>query len=115
MRRISIKGGYGEHGRSCFMVEYGTEGRCYIVDCGIMDTDPVPWPAVTPEELAQADFLFLTHCHKACRESPIIRYSYGTRRRITGKVRGRALQISDIRRSGLTMEGAGIVRADCGF
>lgn len=64
MRRISIKGGYGEHGRSCFMVEYGTEGRCYIVDCGIMDTDPVPWPAVTPEELAQADFLFLTHCHK---------------------------------------------------
>ena len=46
------------------MVEYGTEGRCYIVDCGIMDTDPVPWPAVTPEELAQADFLFLTHCHK---------------------------------------------------
>ena len=64
MRRISIKGGYGEHGRSCFMVEYGTEGRCYIVDCGIMDTDPVPWPAVTPKELAQADFLFLTHCHK---------------------------------------------------
>ena len=21
------------------MVEYGTEGRCYIVDCGIMDTE----------------------------------------------------------------------------
>lgn len=64
MRRIKIKGGYGEHGRSCFMIEYGTEERYYIVDCGIMDTDPVPWPTVTADELARADFLFLTHCHK---------------------------------------------------
>ena len=54
------------------MVEYGTEGRCYIVDCGIMDTDPVPWPAVTPEELAQADFLFSRTVIKIMREHSAI-------------------------------------------
>ena len=64
MRKINIKGGYGEHGRSCFMIEYGRNGRFYIVDCGIMDTDAVPWPAVTTNELEQTDYLFLTHCHK---------------------------------------------------
>lgn len=64
MRRIVIKGGYGEHGRSCFLVEYGTAGRYFMADCGIMDTDPNPFPAVTGEELGAVDYLFLTHCHK---------------------------------------------------
>lgn len=59
-----IRGGYGEHGRSCFLVEYNKEGRMYMVDCGIMDTDPFPYPDVTPEELERVDYLFLTHCHK---------------------------------------------------
>ena len=64
MGRLIIRGGYGEHGRSCFLVEYGVKGRMYMVDCGIMDTDPFPYPEVTPEELARVDYLFLTHCHK---------------------------------------------------
>lgn len=72
MRRISIKGGYGEHGRSCFMVEYGTEGRCYIVDCGIMDTDPVPWPAVTPRNWLRQIFFFSRTVIKIMREHSAI-------------------------------------------
>lgn len=64
MSKLSIRGGYGEHGRSCFLVEYGNEGRMYMVDCGIMDTDPNPYPNVAGEELERVDFLFLTHCHK---------------------------------------------------
>ncbi len=64
MSRLMIRGGYGEHGRSCFLVEYGTEGRLYMVDCGILDTDPFPYPDVQPEELERVDYLFLTHCHK---------------------------------------------------
>lgn len=64
MRRIKIRGGYGEHGRSCFLAEYGTKGCFFMVDCGIMDTDLCPYPRITREELSQVDFLFLTHCHK---------------------------------------------------
>ena len=59
-----IRGGYGEHGRSCFLVEMKAGERLYMVDCGIMDTDPFPYPDVTPEELSRVDYLFLTHCHK---------------------------------------------------
>lgn len=64
MRKFLAKGGYGEHGRSCFLVEYGTEGHFYMVDCGIMDSDSNPYPNVFAEELELVDYLFLTHCHK---------------------------------------------------
>ena len=64
MRKFLVKGGYGEHGRSCFLVEYGTEGHFYMVDCGIMDSDSQPYPEISREELEQTDYLFLTHCHK---------------------------------------------------
>lgn len=64
MRRFLAKGGYGEHGRSCFLVEYGNDGHFYMVDCGIMDSDPNPYPDVTDAELEKTDYLFLSHCHK---------------------------------------------------
>lgn len=64
MRRFQAKGGYGEHGRSCFLIEYGQEGHSYMVDCGIMDSDSFPYPDVSEEELRKTDYLFLTHCHK---------------------------------------------------
>ena len=64
MSKLMIRGGYGEHGRSCFLVEYGDRDSLYMVDCGIMDTDPFPYPDVTPEELERVEYLFLTHCHK---------------------------------------------------
>ena len=64
MRKFQAKGGYGEHGRSCFLVEYGTQGHYYMVDCGILDSDPDPYPKVTAEELKKTDYIFLTHSHK---------------------------------------------------
>ena len=64
MRRFHAKGGYGEHGRSCFLMEYGTQGHYYMVDCGILDSDPDPYPNVSEEELKKTDYIFLTHCHK---------------------------------------------------
>lgn len=64
MRKLVFKGGYGEHGRSCFLMEYGMGGRYYMVDCGIMDSDTFPYPNLSEEELRKVDYLFLTHCHK---------------------------------------------------
>ena len=64
MSKLMMRGGYGEHGRSCFLVEIEHGSRMYMVDCGIMDTDPNPYPNVTTEELEKVDYLFLTHCHK---------------------------------------------------
>ena len=64
MRELIFKGGYGEHGRSCFLVQYNEAGRFYMVDCGIMDSDPFPYPNLSEEELQKVDYLFLTHCHK---------------------------------------------------
>ena len=63
MDRLIIKGGYGEHGRSCFLVPF-EEGRYFMLDCGIMDTDADPWPHVEPELLSRTEYLFLSHCHK---------------------------------------------------
>ena len=63
MNRLIIKGGYGEHGRSCFLLSFG-ENRYYMLDCGIMDTDPNPFPQVEPALLKQTRYLFLSHCHK---------------------------------------------------
>lgn len=63
MNRLIIKGGYGEHGRSCFMIEYAAK-RYIMFDCGIMDTDPFPFPDISEDEARNTDFLFLSHAHK---------------------------------------------------
>ena len=63
MDRLIVKGGYGEHGRSCFLVPFA-QGRYYMLDCGIMDTDENPWPEVETELLERTEYLFLSHCHK---------------------------------------------------
>ena len=63
MDRIKLKGGYGEHGRSCFMVEYIPHRYC-MIDCGILDTDVNPCPSISEQEAKSTDYLFLTHTHK---------------------------------------------------
>lgn len=63
MNRLIIKGGYGEHGRTCFMIEYAAK-RYIMFDCGIMDTDPFPFPDISEDEARNTDFLFLSHAHK---------------------------------------------------
>ena len=54
MNSLLIKGGYGEHGRSCFLFPFGSD-RYAMLDCGIMDTDPSPYPQVEPELLAKTE------------------------------------------------------------
>ena len=63
MNQLEIRGGYGEHGRSCFLLPLEGERFC-MLDCGIMDTDPNPFPQVDPEILKKTEYLFLSHCHK---------------------------------------------------
>ncbi len=60
---LHLVGGYGEHGRSCFLLER-LNGRYIMVDCGILDTDCKPYPKVSHSVLTKTDYLFLTHCHK---------------------------------------------------
>lgn len=63
MNQLIIKGGYGEHGRSCFLIPFG-EDRYYMLDCGILDTDENLYPKVEGFILEKTDYLFLSHCHK---------------------------------------------------
>ena len=63
MSRLEMKGGYGEHGRSCFLLPLAGERFC-MLDCGMMDTDPAPFPRVDQEILKKTEYLFLSHCHK---------------------------------------------------
>ncbi len=63
MSRLEMKGGYGEHGRSCFLLPLAGERFC-MLDCGMMDTDPAPFPRVDQEIVKKTEYLFLSHCHK---------------------------------------------------
>lgn len=60
---LLAKGGYGEHGRSCFLFPFQKD-RYAMLDCGIMDTDPTPFPKIDRGLLEQTEYLFLSHCHK---------------------------------------------------
>ena len=48
MTELELKGGYGEHGRSCFLLKQ-ENGRSLMFDCGILDTDAIPYPNITPD------------------------------------------------------------------
>ena len=48
MTELELKGGYGEHGRSCFLLKQ-ENGRSLMFDCGILDTDALPYPNITPD------------------------------------------------------------------
>lgn len=63
MTELVLKGGYGEHGRSCFLLEPNDE-RFVMFDCGILDTDAIPYPSISPNEAQRIDYLFLSHAHK---------------------------------------------------
>lgn len=63
MVRLLLKGGYGEHGRSCFLVEYRLH-HYVMLDCGIMDTDSNPLPQLSKDEISKTDYLIISHGHK---------------------------------------------------
>lgn len=59
---LTFLGGYGEHGRSCFLIQ--TQEDAIMLDCGIMDTDPEPYPKVSREILGKVSHIFVSHLHK---------------------------------------------------
>lgn len=63
MNELLIKGGYGEHGRACFLVKYPNQNQYMMFDCGIMDKDPQPYPDVAPEILKKTKYIFISHAH----------------------------------------------------
>lgn len=58
---LIIGGGYGEYGRTCFYVK--SKNCSFLMDCGVMAEDASPYPSLTGEQIASAEFLFLTHSH----------------------------------------------------
>ncbi|OON98468.1 MAG: hypothetical protein ATN35_04875 [Epulopiscium sp. Nele67-Bin004] len=62
MTDLTFKGGYGEHGRSCFLI--AVKDYYIILDCGIMDTDPNPYPDINREILEKVKYMFVSHHHE---------------------------------------------------
>lgn len=58
---LYIAGGYGEHGRNCFLIE--TEEYNIMVDCGIMNGSRDPYPRLYPRQIEKTKYLFITHSH----------------------------------------------------
>ena len=70
---LTIGGGYGEHGRTCFLVE--GKGVSFLLDCGTMEGDAEPTPRLSELQIKKADFLFLSHCRGCTRMGLTVRYS----------------------------------------
>lgn len=60
--KLIVGGGYGEHGRNCFLVR--TDSLTFIVDCGIIIGQAQPYPKLTDSEIREAHWLFITHSHQ---------------------------------------------------
>lgn len=60
--KLSIAGGCGDFGRSCFFVS--AQQHAYIVDCGTSTDGLDRVPDLTAEEIRSAEYLFLTHSHR---------------------------------------------------
>lgn len=59
---LIIAGGYGEHGRNCFLLQKA--GINLMLDCGILDGEGSPWPDISREEIEKTEYVFLTHSHR---------------------------------------------------
>lgn len=60
--QITIAGGCGDFGRSCFFVEGGR--HAFIVDAGTSTDGLDRVPDLTAEQAARAEYLFITHSHR---------------------------------------------------
>lgn len=60
--QITIAGGCGDFGRSCFFVE--GERHAFIVDAGTSTDGLDRVPDLTTEQISQAEYLFITHSHR---------------------------------------------------
>ena len=60
--RLYIAGGCGEHGRNCFMLDFGDDA--VLVDCGLgQDALNPEYPRLTDEQIRKVRCVFLTHSH----------------------------------------------------
>lgn len=60
--QITIAGGCGDFGRSCFFVGGGR--HAFIVDAGTSTDGLDRVPDLTAEQVARAEYLFITHSHR---------------------------------------------------
>lgn len=58
---LYIAGGCGEHGRNCFYIT--DKFNSIIIDCGMMTGKKDCYPHITPTQIRNASYLFLTHSH----------------------------------------------------
>lgn len=60
--QLYIAGGCGDQGRNCFYVE--GEKHTFLVDAGTSTDGMDHLPDLSPEQIRQAEYVFLTHSHK---------------------------------------------------
>ena len=78
---LYIAGGCAEHGRNCFLVK--GKKVSFLVDAGLMkEKAGTPYPHLTDEQIAGADYLFLTHCHTDHTGALLWLYEHGFRGRV---------------------------------
>ncbi|MGN0255675.1 MAG: MBL fold metallo-hydrolase [Chordicoccus sp.] len=78
---LYIAGGCTEHGRNCFLVK--GKRVSFLVDAGLMkEKAGTPYPRLTDEQIAGADYLFLTHCHTDHTGALLWLYEHGFRGKV---------------------------------
>lgn len=60
--QLYIAGGCGDQGRNCFYIE--GERHAFLVDAGTSTDGLDRLPDLSPEQIRQAEYIFLTHSHK---------------------------------------------------
>ncbi|MFX3635968.1 MAG: MBL fold metallo-hydrolase [Candidatus Pristimantibacillus sp.] len=62
MIRLTVWGGAGEHGRSCYYIEIA--GKRILLDCGVKKEQSGVYPLLDRQKVQQLDAVFLSHAHE---------------------------------------------------
>lgn len=62
MIRLTVWGGSGEHGRSCYYIELA--GKRILLDCGVKKENAGEYPLLDRNMVEQLDAVFLSHAHE---------------------------------------------------
>lgn len=62
MIRLTVWGGAGEHGRSCYYIEIA--GKRIMLDCGVKKEQSGEYPLLDRQKVQQLDAVFLSHAHE---------------------------------------------------
>ncbi|MBT2293262.1 MBL fold metallo-hydrolase [Paenibacillus albidus] len=72
---LSIWGGAGEHGRSCYLLQHGTSA--ILLDCGVKKEGPGEYPLLDREIVRKLQTVFLSHAHEDHSIALPLLYKYG--------------------------------------